>query len=206
MVSMKLKVYIEENIIPKYSNLDKAHQVDHVIQVIKESLDIASDFDVNLDMVYTIAAFHDLGLIINRATHHIEGGILLENDSFIKSYFNIEEILVMKEAIEDHRASIKYEPRSIYGKIINEADKVDTASGIVLRCILFHFNKNEDNSFQTIYPKVRHHLEDKYGPNGYLHNWLETKSVTSMLNDIRELLLDEDSLKEYCLNLYETIV
>lgn len=76
-------------------------------------------------MVYVIAEFHDLGLLINRKYHHIHGGIMLENDEFINSYFNSDEIKIMKEAVEDHRVSSKNPPLSIYGMVIAETDRMN---------------------------------------------------------------------------------
>ena len=66
---IELREYIQQNIIPQYVNFDKAHQIDHVEKVIEESLKLASYYDVNLPMVYTIAAYHDLGLCEGREFH-----------------------------------------------------------------------------------------------------------------------------------------
>jgi uncharacterized protein len=42
----------------------------------------------------------------------------------------------MKEAVEDHRASSSRQPRSIYGKIVAEADRDIDTHEIFLRAIL----------------------------------------------------------------------
>src|SRR5690606_8762465 len=114
MINQELKKYIETTILPKYQTLDLAHSGNHVYDVIEISLEIARDYDLNLDMVYTIAAFHDVGLVVEREKHHIIGGEMLFHDAFINKYFNNEQIIIMKEAVEDHRASSKHPPRSIY--------------------------------------------------------------------------------------------
>src|SRR5690554_1412253 len=109
--------YCERNIIPKYKLLDLAHQPNHVFDVIEKSLIIAKDYDVNIQMIYVVAVFHDIGLLVNRKTHHIDGGKILKDDVFIQNYFTTDEIVIMKQAVEDHRASNDDAPRTIYGKI-----------------------------------------------------------------------------------------
>ena len=162
-INKKLISYCESEIIPKYKALDLAHQPDHVKTVIEKSLDIASTYDVDLNMVYMIAVFHDLGLLINRATHHIEGGRLLENDPLIKEEFYESEIRLMKEAIEDHRASNNHPPRSIYGKIISEADRLIDIDTIIQRSFYYQFDLETNHSFDHIYPSVQKHIKEKYG-------------------------------------------
>lgn len=71
MVDESLKNYIETNILPLYDDFDTAHRRDHVEMVIEQSLTIASDLDVDMNMVYAIAAYHDTGLTADRKTHHL---------------------------------------------------------------------------------------------------------------------------------------
>lgn len=203
MINQELKKYIETTILPKYQTLDLAHSGNHVYDVIEISLEIAKDYDLNLDMVYTIAAFHDVGLVVEREKHHIIGGEMLFHDAFINKYFNNEQIIIMKEAVEDHRASSKHPPRSIYGKVIAEADRSDTMDTIIERTILFRYKENE--SFETMYPDIYNHIVEKYGEHGYLQVWLETKRTKKMLEDIRKLLLDPKEFKSYVKRKYDLI-
>ena len=203
MNNQELKKYIETTILPKYQTLDLAHSGNHVFDVIETSFDIAKDYDLNLDMVYTIAAFHDVGLVVEREKHHIIGGEMLFHDAFINMYFNNEQIIIMKEAVEDHRASSKHPPRSIYGKVIAEADRSDTMDTVIERTILFRLKQNE--SFETMYPDIYQHIVEKYGENGYLQVWLETKRTKKMLEDIRKLLLDPKEFKSYIKRKYDLI-
>ena len=124
MIPANLTHYIETEIIPRYEKFDKAHNLSHVQAVIKESLSLAKQYDVNESMAYTIAAYHDTGLCHDRATHHLISGEILKQDVTLRQWFNEIEIETMKEAVEDHRASTDHEPRSIYGKIVAEADRV----------------------------------------------------------------------------------
>ena len=115
-----LTLYIEREILPRYNGFDKAHREDHARMVIKQSLDIARHYAVNMEMVYAIAAFHDLGLAIDRKTHHLESGRIVREDQRLPEWFTKEEIETMAQAVEDHRASSDHEPRNIYGKIVAE--------------------------------------------------------------------------------------
>ncbi len=128
---------------------------------------------------------------------------MLFHDAFINMYFNNEQIIIMKEAVEDHRASSKHPPRSIYGKVIAEADRSDTMDTVIERTILFRLKQNE--SFETMYPDIYQHIVEKYGENGYLQVWLETKRTKKMLEDIRKLLLDPKEFKSYIKRKYDLI-
>ena len=203
MINHELKTYIEFKVLPKYKLLDMAHSGNHVQDVIDKSLEIAKDYDVDLNMVYTIAAFHDIGLIVERARHHIISGEMLVEDNFIKKFFTLEQLLIMKEAVEDHRASSKNSPRSIYGKIVAEADRSDTMDTVLERSILFRAKHSE--SFEMIYPDIYEHIVNKYGESGYLQVWLDTKYTRKMLSDIRALLKNPTEFKEHTKNLYNKL-
>ena len=125
MIPQSLISYIETEIIPRYKSFDKAHNLSHVQAVIEESLILAGQH-ANADkrLVYTIAAYHDTGLCRDRATHHLVSGEILMADTTLRQWFSPKELLLMKEAVEDHRASADHEPRSIYGKIVAEADRI----------------------------------------------------------------------------------
>jgi uncharacterized protein len=79
-----LREYIEESIIPLYDSFDAAHRRDHVESVIRRSLDLAQHYDVDINMVYTIAAYHDVGLTRGRATHHTASKIAMLNDAELR--------------------------------------------------------------------------------------------------------------------------
>ncbi|MBR2301854.1 MAG: HD domain-containing protein [Bacteroidaceae bacterium] len=101
-VNSKLKEYVEREIIPRYDNFDKAHQRNHVIEVIRQSMQLAQLYDVNVNMVYAIAAFHDTGLCRGREYHHIASAAILRDDKMIDELFSADEINIMAEAIEDN--------------------------------------------------------------------------------------------------------
>lgn len=132
-----LTLYIEREILPRYNGFDKAHREDHARMVIAQSLDIARHYALNMEMVYTIAAFHDLGLAIDRKTHHLESGRIVREDPRLHEWFTQEEIETMAQAVEDHRASSDHEPRSIYGKIVAEGDRNIEPEKIIERTVQY---------------------------------------------------------------------
>ena len=56
------KDYVEKEIIPRYASFDAAHREEHVRSVIENSQKLARFYDVNPEILYLAAAYHDLGL------------------------------------------------------------------------------------------------------------------------------------------------
>lgn len=201
-----LKIYIEDNILPQYINYDKAHQCDHIETVIEESLNLADHFGVDIDMAYAIAAYHDLGISEGRETHHLTSAKRLLADKELTKWFSDEQLKVMAEAIEDHRASSKHEPRSIYGKIVAEADRnIDTE--IVLRRIIqygiSHFpelNKEEQ------YTRLLGHLHEKYAEGGYIKLWIPESKNAKKLAELRLIIKDDSKLRAIYDKIYDSII
>lgn len=143
MIPETLITYIETAIIPRYKEFDKAHNLSHVRTVIEESLALARQYpEADERLAYVIAAYHDTGLCRDRATHHLVSGEILMADSTLRQWFSDTEILLMKEAVEDHRASTDHEPRSIYGKIVAEADRIIDPDITLRRTVQYGLKQN----------------------------------------------------------------
>ncbi|MGE4319819.1 MAG: NUDIX domain-containing protein [Acholeplasmataceae bacterium] len=194
-ISLELMSYIEEHIIPRYKQFDKAHHVDHVFDVIFDSLKLSKTFDVNMNYIYTIAAFHDLGLKFGRETHHITGGDILKEDLFIQSFFKPEEISLMVDAIYDHRASHGVMPRTIYGKIIAEADRQMNAQNIIERTALYETSKHPDLSIDQQVDHCYEHMLEKYSDHGYLQLCLDIGKNAKELEKLRKMIRNETYIR-----------
>ena len=157
-----MKHYIETEILPRYETFDKAHQKDHADYVISQSLELAKHYDVDMDMVYAIAAYHDTGLAVDRKTHHLESGKVVRNDNRLAEWFTPEQIETMAQAVEDHRASNKNEPRSIYGKIVAEADRQIDGMTILRRTIQFGLNHYPELDREGHWERTIEHINEKY--------------------------------------------
>ena len=199
----EIKLYVENFILPQYENFDKGHDISHAEKVIKDSLIIAGDFNVCTDMVYVIAAYHDLGLRFGRENHEKNSGDILINDKQLEKWFTRSEIIIMKEAVEDHRASNDYEPRSIYGKIVAEADRDIVYETILTRTIQFSLKNCPDFNREQHFERSRDHISSKYGENGYLKLWLETEKNLAGLREIREALKNEEQFRSDFDRLFE---
>lgn len=166
-VNMKIKNYIEKEILPKYKKL-KGHTSEHIEEVILNSLEFAKQApELNLDMVYVIAAYHDLGRLVDNETHNIESAKMLRADEFLKSHFTDTEIETMAEAVEDHRASLGREPRSIYGKLVSSADRYMDISTMLDRCYSYTKSLYPEMSEDEVIERARTALRKKFSPNGY---------------------------------------
>ncbi len=202
-ISIKLCEHIRERIIPQYVNFDKAHRIDHVEKVIEESMKLALHYEVNSAMVYTIAAYHDLGLCEGREFHHIVSGKILFADETLWQWFTDDQMLQMKEAIEDHRASNKQAPRSIYGKIVAEADRIIDPEIILRRTVQYGLSHYPEMDKEHQYERFRKHLADKYAEGGYLKLWIPQSDNAGRLAELRQLIINEERIRRVFDQLYE---
>ena len=196
MVNPTIITYIEQEIIPRYEHFDTAHQRNHAEEVIERSLALAKHYDVDEDMVYTIAAYHDTGLCDGRDTHHLVSGRIIREDMKLREWFDETQIETMAQAAEDHRASSGHEPRSIYGKIVAEADRLISPEKVIRRTIQFtqdHFpNYNKEQQYQ----RFREHLMEKYSDTGYLKLWIPESDNAVRLEELRKIIRDENKMRE----------
>lgn len=195
MIPATLTHYIETEIIPRYEHFDKAHNLAHVRTVIEESLALAKEYNVNKSMAYTIAAYHDTGLYRDRATHHLISGEILKQDKMLCQWFSEEEIETMKEAVEDHRASADHEPRSIYGKIVAEADRMIDPIITLRRTVQYGLKQKPEAKKEWHYQRFRQHLMEKYAPGGYLKLWFPESKNAEKLKELQKIIADETQLR-----------
>ena len=192
---MSLKEYIEQHIIPRYKAFDKAHNLTHVADVISRSMALAEQYDVDADMVYTIAAYHDLGLCEGREQHHIVSGKIVANDSMLHQWFTPEQIITMKEAVEDHRASNEQAPRSIYGCIVAEADRLIDTDITLRRTVQYGLKHLDTTDREVHYERFLHHLQEKYAEGGYLRLWFPHSDNQKHLDELRNVIANGKELR-----------
>ena len=201
--SLDLVEYIETKILPQYTQFDKAHNLQHVMHVIKDSLILANSCGADINMVYTVAAYHDMGLSGPRAVHHINSGKILAADAKLKKWFTPSQIMVMKEAVEDHRATASHSPRSIYGKIVAEADRELEPMTVITRTIQFGLNAYSNKTKEEQYDKFCYHLEEKYAAGGYLKLWIIGSPNEKRLNELRNIISNRTILRELFNKIYD---
>ena len=198
-----MKHYIETEIIPRYEAFDKAHRTNHVRQVITESLKLASYYEVDERMVYTIAACHDIGLCEGREHHHLVSGRLMRADERLREWFTEEEIEIMAQAVEDHRASLDHAPRSIYGRIVAEADRLIEPMQILRRTVQYGLSHYPELTKEQHYLRYCEHLQEKYAEGGYLKLWIPESENASQLKALRGIIADETRKREVFERIFE---
>lgn len=194
--------YIENDILPKYDAYDEAHSQRHIRTVIKQSFEICHSqhfFDqgagsLNPNMVYVVAAYHDLGICEGRTMHHIASGRMLVKDRRLRQWFTGLEIATMKEAVEDHRASTGTVPRSLYGRVVSEADKTIDPDLIIARTILYGLEHFPELGHEGLYKRNIAHLREKYGDGGYLKLQFEGTPNARRLEELRQIIRDPKRL------------
>jgi uncharacterized protein len=199
---MTLEQYIEQTILPQYDAFDGGHKRDHAQMVIDESLKLAREHGVDERMAYTIAAYHDLGLRFDREKHHIHSGEILIADETLRQWFTEEQLLVMRDAVEDHRASSKTPPRTIYGAIVAESDRQINPLVVVQRTMAYSKKLLPDGDFETLYQRSREHLLEKYAEGGYMRLWLNTERNVRSLEELRAIIRNEPQLRSLCKEWY----
>lgn len=194
--SLDLVEFIETEILPQYANFDRAHNLEHVTRVIRRSLELAKTTGADINMVYTIAAYHDIGMSGPRAVHHLTGGKILAADARLRRWFSADQIKVMKEAVEDHRASASHAPRNIYGRIVAEADRDLSVDEIVKRTVQFGLDNYPELDKEHQWLRFKKHMDEKYSVNGYIKLWIPNSSNERGLNELRQLIVNTPKLRE----------
>lgn len=193
----ELVEYIEKEIFPLYDRNEFAHGINHIKTVIRRSLELADGYDVDFNIVYTVAAYHDLGHFIDRKRHEIISAEMFMKDENIKRWFADEQRMVIKEAIEDHRASCNHVPRTIYGKIVSTADRTIVDMDNTIKRSYTYGKKNYIGlSEEEQFDKVYEHLVEKYGESGYAKVYLEDKEFDEAVSKLRQALENREEFIE----------
>ncbi len=195
--SLDLIDFVETQILPRYADFDRAHGMEHVTRVVRRSLALARTTGADINMVYVVAAYHDLGMSGPRAVHHLTGGKILMQDARLKRWFSPEQLKIMKEAVEDHRASASHAPRSIYGKIVAEADRDLSPEVVFLRAVQFGLDNCPALDREGQWQRFKSHMENKYAATGYIRLWIHGSENERNLKLLREILTRPQQLRQW---------
>ena len=198
-----LDIYIQQEILPQYDAFDGGHKRDHAETVIAESLKLARAYEADETMAFVIAAYHDLGLKFDREKHHIHSGEILMADENLRKWFTQEQLLTMRDAVEDHRASGKNPPRTIYGAIVAEADRQIDPLTVIQRTMAYSQKLYPDGDFDTLYQRSLEHLHEKYAEGGYLKLWLNSERNVLGLANLRAMIHNEPQPRALCREWYD---
>lgn len=204
-LNLEIMSFVEKEILPRYNAFGKSHGLQHVQHVIRNSLELVPLTGADINMVYVIAAYHDLGMEGPRAIHHITSGKILQADARLKKWFSPEQIKIMKEAVEDHRASSSRQPRSIYGKIVAEADRDLDPETVFTRAIQYGLENYPEKGEEEQWKRFAAHMEEKYSINGYIKLWIPGSPNAKRLRTIQNIIEDKDKLHEIFNRIYKQI-
>ena len=194
-VSLDLMEFVETQILPRYNAFDKAHNLVHANRVISRSLELARKIGADMNMAYTIAAYHDLGLEGPRAIHHLTSGKILTADARLKRWFTPQQLTVMKEAVEDHRASSSHAPRSLSGKIVAEADRDLEPEVVFRRTIEYGIEHYPEKSPEEHWERFMEHMQNKYSEHGYIKLWIPGSPNEQHQKTIQKLIQEPEKLR-----------
>ena len=205
-----LQKYIYEEIVPKYGAFDPAHREDHALTVIDQALELLETMPeegtpVSRDVLLAAAACHDLGLVNGSENHHLDSGRIIRADERLREWFSPEEIETIAQAAEDHRASGKSAPRSIYGMLVAEADRVIDGETIIRRTIQFGFKHYPGLDRDGHIERAVEHLREKYGRGGYLKLWIPWSSNASRLAELQEVIADDNAIYHKVSTIYKQL-
>lgn len=207
-----LEKYIYEEIVPRYAEFDPAHREDHALTVISQALKLLETMPeeasegIDRNILLAAAACHDLGLINGRDRHHLDSGEIIREDVRLRQWFSEQEIETIAQAAEDHRASGKSAPRSIYGMLVAEADRVIDGETIIRRTIQFGLNNYPELDRQGHIERAVSHLHEKYGRGGYLKLWIPWSDNAARLAELQDLIENEDGIRAEVIRIMETLV
>ena len=156
---------------------------------------MGKQYDINPDMLYAAAACHDLGLEVDRKTHHLESGRIIRALAELRQWFTEDQIETIAQAAEDHRESATTPPRSIYGALVAEADRMIVPETIIRRTVQFGLSHYPDLDKEGHWRRTLDHLHEKYAEGGYLHLLIPGSPNEAPLARLREIIADEELLR-----------
>ena len=193
-IDKKVKEYIEKNVLPEYAKNESGHGIDHIHYVIDRSFELVEEnqLDVNPNIVYVVAAYHDIGHHIDSKTHEKISAEMMSKDKNLSKFFSPDELVLIHDAIEDHRASSDREPRSIYGKIVSSADRNITIEDCYYRTYTYGKKLDPSLTDEELYERAHEVLVKKFGVGGYAKFFFKDSKYENFLKELRELLSDKD--------------
>lgn len=202
--------YINTEIKSMYKTFDKAHNLSHFKFVTTNCINYGQALidrgeDVDLEIAYVVGAFHDVGISMGREGHAKSSGKIIRKDKRLKDFFDDDTIEIIAQACEDHSSHLEYTPRSVYGKIVADADRNDSLYLVFSRPIKYglkndkHLNKEEQIS--SVYDFVN----KKFGRNGYVKYWLDIPETTREQYAVWELLDNKEKCYAYIAGIIDEV-
>ena len=122
-----------KNEVKKIMDNDSAHDFEHVMRVYKNAQKICILENANEKLVLSAALLHDIVSYPKSDKRSKLSSIqsAKKSEQILKKYnFSKEEIGIISDAIRDHSFSQNTTPRTLEGKILQDADRLDALGAI----------------------------------------------------------------------------
>ena len=119
--------------IKKIIHNDPAHDFDHIVRVYKNAQQIIKKEKVNEKLVLSAVLLHDIVSFPKSDKRSKNSSIesAKKAKTILKKYdFTLDEITIVCDAISEHSFSQKKIPKTIEGKILQDADRLDALGAI----------------------------------------------------------------------------
>jgi len=202
VVTKELLEYIQNEVFPVYNLNGKSHDINHIKYVLDRGYEISKPYsnELNYDMLYTVVSYHDIGDHIDREHHELVSANIMYEDENLKRFFSEEQRQIIKEAIEDHRASNPNVPRNLYGKILASADKNIYIDQFFKRSYEYGLEHYKELTTEEQLQRIYEHAEKKFGKNGYAISkyYVEDKKYFDYLKELQNLIDNKEEFFKKC--------
>lgn len=199
-----------DGVVSVYNSFDPAHQLDHCNIVINRGIQYAKEWNklnpdktVDLNIVFVVCALHDIGLQFDRETHNIHSSNLIKKDKNLKKWFNEEEINIIANAVEDHRASLKHPIRNIYGQIVSEADRNHPSSirELIQRSVKYNIHHNPNLPYRDLVNNV---INNTYSGK-HAKVFFDIPMVQNKKKELANLMKDKREVRKEALRMFKEL-
>ena len=199
LIDPELLLYTETRVIPEYEQNDPAHGVDHARYVVRRAILFGLEAGVDITLCFLAAAWHDSMHHVDRKNHEMLSAEKFYEDGFIRTKLSAEDLETVKEAIEDHRSSLKGEPRSIYGKILSSADRTTDYKKAISRTDKFLKKRNPEMTLEERIDTSYEYIKDKYGVNGHAKVYFKDEDFENMKQKLIQVVESKEIYRGYFL-------
>lgn len=203
--------FVRSEVKPLYKTFDKAHNLSHFKFVTENCVAYGKILksrgeDVNLELAYVVGALHDIGISKGREGHAKSSAIMVLENERLKNLFSPAEIKVISEAVEDHSSHLEYEPRSIYGKIVADADRNNSLYLVFSRPVKFGIKNEKWRTREEHIDRVYEFVQEKFGRNGYVKYHLDIEETRKEQQKVWDLLDRKEECKSYIAGIFDEVV
>lgn len=119
------------------------HRMDHTLLVLKNSLLLAKNRKVNLDVVALAAIMHDIAAFSSERKKHAEEGAKIAEEYLKKHGYPYDLVQKVVHSIRVHTGPTAFGPRSDEAKILQDADTIDKVGALSITTFLLHYGSKK---------------------------------------------------------------